>query len=105
MAFHFLRVSDVGYRKNGTPHPVGRLLPSLPDLCNSACAFDFSTSQESAMEQKLKLIEKMEEKSMSVSQVAEAISFDPMVLGLYLVKDAYPVPKRILDKLESALAN
>ncbi|MGC8490840.1 MAG: hypothetical protein ACP5SH_03785 [Syntrophobacteraceae bacterium] len=57
------------------------------------------------MEQKLKLIEKMEEKGMSVAQVAEAISFDPMVLGLYLIKDAYPVPKRILDKLEGALAN
>jgi phosphotransacetylase len=57
------------------------------------------------MEQKLKLIEKMQEKGMSVSQVAEAISFDPMILGLYLVKDAYPVPKRILDKLEATLAN
>ncbi len=57
------------------------------------------------MEQKLKLIEKMEEKGMSVAQAAAAISFDPMVLGLYLIKDAYPVPKRILDKLETALAN
>ncbi|MCL5406202.1 MAG: hypothetical protein M1398_05715 [Deltaproteobacteria bacterium] len=57
------------------------------------------------MEQKLKLIEKMEEKGISVAQVAEAISFDPTILGLYLVKDAYPVPKRILDKLETALAN
>jgi hypothetical protein len=28
-----------------------------------------------------------------------------MILGLYLVKDAYPVPTRILDKLEGTLAN
>jgi hypothetical protein len=56
-------------------------------------------------EQKLHVIEKMEEKGMSVAQAAEAISFDPAILALYLVKDAYPVPKRILDKLESALAN
>ena len=58
------------------------------------------------MEQrKLKIIEQMEEKGMSVAAAAEAISFDPMILGLYLVKDAYPVPKRILDKLEGTLAN
>ncbi len=58
------------------------------------------------MEQrKLKIIEKMEEKQMSVETAAEAISFNPVILGLYLVKDAYPVPKRILDKLEGALAN
>ncbi len=57
------------------------------------------------MERKLELIEKMETKGMSVAQAAEAISFDPKILGLYLVKDAYPVPKRILDKLEGALAN
>ncbi|MDR3556692.1 MAG: hypothetical protein P4L55_18220 [Syntrophobacteraceae bacterium] len=57
------------------------------------------------MERKLELIEKMEAKGMSVDQAAEAIAFDPKVLKLYLVKDAYPVPKRILDKLETALAN
>ena len=58
------------------------------------------------MEQrKLKVIEMMEEKKMSIAAAAEAISFDPMILGLYLVKDAYPVPKRILDKLEGALAS
>ena len=58
------------------------------------------------MEQrKLKIIEKMEEKGMSVAEAAEAISFDPKILALYLVKDAYPVPKRILDKLESAIVN
>lgn len=58
------------------------------------------------MEQrKLKIIEQMEEKGMSIATVAEAISFDPMILGLYLAKDAYPVPKRILDKLKGTLAN
>ncbi|MGA2226409.1 MAG: hypothetical protein ABSH41_18385 [Syntrophobacteraceae bacterium] len=58
------------------------------------------------MEQrKLKIIAQMEEKGMSVKTAAEAIAFDPMILGLYLVKDAYPVPTRILDKLEGTLAN
>lgn len=58
------------------------------------------------MEQrKLKIIEKMEEKGMSVATAADAISFNPMILGLYLIKDIYPVPNRILDKLEGALAN
>lgn len=57
-------------------------------------------------ERKLKIIEKMEEKGMSVEDVAKAISFDNvMILGLYLVKDAYPVPARILDKVEASLAN
>ena len=56
-------------------------------------------------ERKLKIIEKMEEKGMSVSAIAEAISFDPTILGLYLAKDAYPVPKRILDKVEGTLAS
>ena len=56
-------------------------------------------------ERKLKIIEQMEEKGMSVATAAEAISFDPMILGLYLAKDAYPVPKRILDKLEGTLAS
>ncbi len=55
-------------------------------------------------ERKLKIIEKMEEKGMSVDGIAEAISFSPMILNLYLIKDAYPVPKRILDQLDGALA-
>ena len=53
---------------------------------------------------KLELIQKMEEKGMTVEQVAAAIEFDPIVLSLYLVKDAYPVPNRILDKVSQALA-
>lgn len=56
-------------------------------------------------ERKLKIIETLEGKGMTVGKVAEAIEFDPMILDLYLVKDAYPVPKRILDKLEAALAS
>jgi hypothetical protein len=56
-------------------------------------------------ERKLGIIAMMEEKGVTVDKAAEAIAFDPMILGLYLVKDAYPVPKRILDKLEAALAN
>jgi hypothetical protein len=55
-------------------------------------------------ERKLQLVEKMEEKGISIAEAAEAIAFNPMILGLYMVKDAYPVPKRILDKLETALA-
>jgi len=53
---------------------------------------------------KIELIQKMEEKGMTVEKLAEAIEFSPMVLGLYMVKDAYPVPTRILDKVEKALA-
>jgi len=54
---------------------------------------------------KLELIQKMEEKGLTAAKVAEAIQFDPTILTLYLVKDAYPVPKRILDKVAAALAN
>jgi hypothetical protein len=54
-------------------------------------------------ERKLRIMEKMEEKGISVAKAAEAIAFDPRILDLYMVKDAYPVPKRILEKLETAL--
>jgi hypothetical protein len=56
-------------------------------------------------DRKLEIMGKMEEKGMSVAEAAAAIALDPMILGLYMVKDAYPVPKRILDKLENALAS
>ena len=49
--------------------------------------------------QKPELLEKLEEKKISVAKAAEAIGFDPRLLGLYLVNDTYPVPKRILEKL------
>ena len=53
--------------------------------------------------QKLEILRKMEEKGMSPARVAEAIEFNPNLLGLYLVNDDYPVPKRILDKIEGVL--
>ena len=56
-------------------------------------------------ELKLELIEKMEQKGMTVEQAAQAIEFNANILGLYLVKDGYPVPKCILDKLAAALQN
>jgi hypothetical protein len=55
--------------------------------------------------QKLEIIQKMEEKGLTVEKVAEAIGFDPRLLSLYLVKDAYPVPKRILDKIAQTVLN
>ena len=55
--------------------------------------------------QKLELIEKMEAKGMTPTQAAEAMEFDPELLNLYLIKDAYPVPKRILDKLAEVVGN
>jgi hypothetical protein len=54
---------------------------------------------------KLEIIKKIEEKGLTVQQVAEAIKFDPEVLSLYLVKDAYPVPSRILKKITETVLN
>jgi hypothetical protein len=54
---------------------------------------------------KIELMEQMEAKGISVSQAAEAMQFDPKVLALYLIKDGYPVPKRILDKLAEVVQN
>ena len=54
---------------------------------------------------KLELIEKMEEKGMTPTQAAESMGFDPELMNLYLVKDAYPMPKRILDKLAETVGN
>lgn len=56
-------------------------------------------------ERKLELIEKLEQKGMTVEQAAAAIQFNPNILGLYLVKDGYPVPTRILDKLAAVVQN
>lgn len=55
--------------------------------------------------QKLEIAKKIEEKGMTVEQVAEAIQFDPNLLSLYLADDAYPVPKRIMDKVSGYLNN
>ena len=56
-------------------------------------------------DRKQEIIAKMDAKGLTVAQAAEAISFNPMILGLYLAKDTYPVPTRILDKLEATLAS
>jgi len=48
---------------------------------------------------KTELIQKMEAKGITVASAAEAIEFDKGLLGLYLVKDSNPIPKRIMDKL------
>jgi hypothetical protein len=55
--------------------------------------------------EKLELLEKIQQKGMSPAQVAEAMSFNPEVLSLYLVKDAYPVPKRILAQIAKVIGN
>jgi hypothetical protein len=57
-----------------------------------------------AMEtRKIELLEQMEAKGITVSQAAEAMGFNSTLLGLYLVKDGYPVPPRILNKLAEAI--
>jgi len=48
---------------------------------------------------KTEIMQKMEEKGITVAKAAEAIELNPQLLGLYLVNDSYPVPKRIMDKL------
>ncbi|GLI35785.1 hypothetical protein [Desulforhabdus amnigena] len=55
--------------------------------------------------QKLELIQKLEEKGMSITQAAEAMEFDAELLNLYFARDAYPVPKRILEKLAEIVKN
>ncbi len=53
--------------------------------------------------QKMEMLRKLDEKGMTVTEAAEAIGFDPLLLGLYLVSDGYPVPRRILDKLAAVV--
>jgi hypothetical protein len=54
--------------------------------------------------EKLALIKQMEEKGLTPANVATSIEFDPQLLTLYLVKDAYPVPTRILAKVSEFLS-
>jgi hypothetical protein len=54
-------------------------------------------------EKKLEVIQKIEEKGMSIPQLAETVELNPTLLSLYLVKDSYPIPKRILDKVCAAV--
>ncbi len=48
---------------------------------------------------KSEALRKIEEKGLTLSQAAEKIGFNPELLKLYFTQDAYPVPKRIIDKL------
>ena len=55
--------------------------------------------------QKLELLQKMEQKGITVAEAADKIAFDAALLKLYFAQDAYPVPKRIMDKLAEAISN
>ncbi len=57
------------------------------------------------VEFKTQLLEKLTQKGMDVQALAEAIEFDPSILKLYLIKDDYPIPMRIVKKIEEVLAN
>lgn len=80
--------------------------PALLKNVNDARCRGGTGNRENAMEQrKLEVMQKLEAKGVSVAKAAEAIGFDPTLLSLYLVKDAYPVPNRILEKIEKAVLN
>jgi len=57
------------------------------------------------LELKTELIHKLTQKGMDVRALAQAIEFDPELLKLYLAKDEYPIPTRIIKKIEEVLAN
>ena len=57
------------------------------------------------LEEKKVLREKLEEKGVSIEDAAKAIEFDPEILKLYLADDEYPIPGRIVKKLEEAVLN
>lgn len=52
---------------------------------------------------KQEVIQKLEEKGITIAEAAARIEFDPHLLSLYLAKDALPVPTRILDKLSGVV--
>jgi hypothetical protein len=54
---------------------------------------------------KFELLKQMEAKGITILQAAQAMDFNPTLLGLYLIKDGYPVPARILDKLAEVIQN
>ncbi len=56
-------------------------------------------------QEKQRVIELVEEKGIDLTELANKIEFDPILLKLYLTKDDYPVPKRILKKVEEAILN
>jgi hypothetical protein len=55
--------------------------------------------------EKLQLVEKLQEKGMPLEEAAKAIEFDPEILKLYFANDDYPVPSRILKKLQETVLN
>lgn len=55
-------------------------------------------------EKKLELIEKIKSKGLTIDAVAEKMEFDPVILRLYLTADDYPIPSRIIKKIEDVLA-
>ncbi|ROQ89522.1 hypothetical protein [Desulfosoma caldarium] len=57
------------------------------------------------MDVKSELLEKMAQKKMDVASLAQAMEFDAGILKLYLVQDDYPIPSRIIKKMEEVLAN
>ncbi|MEJ5365956.1 MAG: hypothetical protein WHS86_12705 [Desulfosoma sp.] len=57
------------------------------------------------VELKSRLLETLSQKGMDVQALAQAMEFDPGILKLYLVKDDYPIPSRIVKKIEEVLAN
>lgn len=56
-------------------------------------------------QKKTQIIEKMEAAGITAAQLAQKIQFDPTILTLYLNKDEYPIPGRILTKLTEAVAS
>lgn len=54
---------------------------------------------------KTQLLEKLAQKGMDVQALARAMEFDPDILKLYFVTDDYPIPNRIVKKIEELLAN
>lgn len=55
------------------------------------------------MEEKIKVIEAIEQKGLDIREIAQKIEFDPILLKLYLNRDDYPIPKRILKKIEEVV--
>jgi lambda repressor-like predicted transcriptional regulator len=55
-------------------------------------------------EKKLEILGKVKEKGLSIEGLAEKMEFDPTILKLYLATDDYPVPERIIKKIENVLA-
>ena len=56
-------------------------------------------------QEKQRILELVEEKNVNIEELAQKIEFNPILLKLYLAKDDYPIPKRILKKIEEAILN